>query len=481
MYGHKNKTSSANSAANTSIVHKSNDNQMSKVRQLPIQAKFFTHTLVSKLNGQTGRVWGGRGDTETWGDGPVYKLKNDIGTKNSKVDALSSAASKAAEIGKEAQNQLSGIQWASNKAAENLDVRLSPFLLNIDASWSDNINDKVSLRYHFGGFNNGYVVGAAIGESNLAAMADRKPVSTADIGLVTTYSNRHENADDNTPIIDQIAPQDEQQSQHNNEMKLDALTKIGGEGARWQAVRKAAGKLSNSLVFYAPDDKVSPFKGIKFKDLWSTWSSEFDKGFNISDDTFAKKLKTGGTTWNKTVTTEGTQAETITLESIGQIKTTAENGYQTVYEQGKESSLSVQIENKKEEAKKLATELNIIYDETPEYYDLYSELDKRQQDVKELDSKKKALKNAPKNENKSKLKDLKKTIEKMKIELSEEEKDVFGSDKTLVEKIAFAEQIIEKDKLKQSQEQQIQPQPQEQQIQQQPEETQIKENQPQKE
>lgn len=81
-----------------------------------------------------------------------------------------------------------------------------------------------------------------------------------DVGSATTADEKQERID-------------------NNSMRVDALTKIGAEGARFQCVREHADTIKNNTIFYS-DVKQA---GVKFCELWSTWKAQFEMKFNISN------------------------------------------------------------------------------------------------------------------------------------------------------------------------------------------------------
>ena len=76
------------------------------------------------------------------------------------------------------------------------------------------------------------------------------------------------------------------------EKNLDAYTKIAGEGARWQAVRKHASQLQDDSIFYTRTGTPGDGKvwGVSFQQLWLSWLSAFDKKYDITDATFRGKL-----------------------------------------------------------------------------------------------------------------------------------------------------------------------------------------------
>lgn len=103
------------------------------------------------------------------------------------------------------------------------------------------------------------------------------------------FSNVHEKHDGNSRapapnILDLTTGGDE----HN----LDAYTKLAGEGARWQCVRKHASMLRDDSLFYTADpNSDTKVLAIDFKTLWITWAETFDKDYDITDKTVADKLQ----------------------------------------------------------------------------------------------------------------------------------------------------------------------------------------------
>ncbi|MDE5965891.1 MAG: hypothetical protein K2G89_03580 [Lachnospiraceae bacterium] len=83
--------------------------------------------------------------------------------------------------------------------------------------------------------------------------------------------------------VEQVDPTkteaEQQETIDNNSIRVDALTKIGAEGARFQCVREHADTIKNNTIFYS-DVKQA---GVKFCELWSTWKEEFGMKFNISN------------------------------------------------------------------------------------------------------------------------------------------------------------------------------------------------------
>jgi hypothetical protein len=73
---------------------------------------------------------------------------------------------------------------------------------------------------------------------------------------------------------------------------LDAVTKLAGEGARWQCVRLHATRLRNSSRFYTDHPTVPALKAyVTFERLWGTWGSLFSSEFNIANDRVAQVIR----------------------------------------------------------------------------------------------------------------------------------------------------------------------------------------------
>ena len=72
----------------------------------------------------------------------------------------------------------------------------------------------------------------------------------------------------------------------------DAYTKLAGEGARFQCVRRNMKWIRDDTVFYKSKDDP---KGVMFSELWKTWSASFENAYDIDDNTIATKMGTGNT------------------------------------------------------------------------------------------------------------------------------------------------------------------------------------------
>lgn len=73
---------------------------------------------------------------------------------------------------------------------------------------------------------------------------------------------------------------------------LDAYTKIAGEGARWQCVRKHGAALQDDTMFYVAHGDATK-RGISFRVLWLNWKSVFGKAYDIADGEVAAAIRAG--------------------------------------------------------------------------------------------------------------------------------------------------------------------------------------------
>lgn len=199
---------------------------------------------------------------------------------------------------------------------------LDPFIVRAPGKTKD--NEKIALHYQFGKDSYGYIVKieqdgkeytmhAGRGQKELVEEQKKELAkSTEDQPLFNQFSSAHdtETPDENISEVAsksttdkdlKLYPRSKKQDRVKEVSKLeeiskrlDAVTKIGGEGARWQCVREQAGNktLTNETRFYTINhhNGNQGYVGITFKTLWGMWASEFDSKFNITNATVIQKL-----------------------------------------------------------------------------------------------------------------------------------------------------------------------------------------------
>lgn len=73
--------------------------------------------------------------------------------------------------------------------------------------------------------------------------------------------------------------------------RLDAVAKLGGEGARWECVRNHVDHLKNSSRFYRTDpNNAANVLFMTFQTLWGQWANLFQSKFNIDDGEVANVI-----------------------------------------------------------------------------------------------------------------------------------------------------------------------------------------------
>lgn len=163
-------------------------------------------------------------------------------------------------------------------SSQNKD-KIDPFCIQVKTHYD---GKNLNLTYQFAKRFYGYVV---------KVQRDAGEFSMVEGDLsANTYSHMHDTNKGDT--IKSIAEHADAPSIAENNITYDAITKIAGEGARWQCVRDNAGKLKNKSRFYTKDEHDdSKFYYVSFEKLWKSWKTHFDNKFNIPNDVVVDKLK----------------------------------------------------------------------------------------------------------------------------------------------------------------------------------------------
>lgn len=103
-----------------------------------------------------------------------------------------------------------------------------------------------------------------------------------------TYSNAHEKTAGRS-ILDITYKKSNAGGQGADvrSKNFDAYTKLAGEGARFKCVRRNIDTITDDTVFYA----AGQAEGVKFSQLWLTWSASFWKKYNIEDSEIKGELE----------------------------------------------------------------------------------------------------------------------------------------------------------------------------------------------
>jgi hypothetical protein len=326
------------------------------VNGAPFQGIGFTHALPASLNKRSALV-----DAATFISGIGAPAKNSFLAQNFlNANGVAQTILPAPIAGQVAPPGWPNPQtWNNYRNPNNID----PFLVNITASYPDPLggaNIQLILTYEFGRASYGYIVqinqnGAVFTMNaqrgqNVALGPDEYPSAHDTAGHANDASAAAEAGTDQASLATAVpdtalstgqillagaivggavalAPisafvgllagvatviglnkysndqaqqtQDERRRVRNT--RLDAITKIAGEGARWQCVRQlaAAGNLRNDSSFYATHPITNVHHFVTFATLWASWDNVFASAFNIADATVSQRLlQNPAANWN---------------------------------------------------------------------------------------------------------------------------------------------------------------------------------------
>ena len=197
--------------------------------------------------------------------------------------------------------------------------RVDPYMVRIPGLIDD--QERIAINYQFGVDSYGYIVrieqegktynmDAGRGQAALLE-AQRKKLKKGetDDPLFESFSAAHD-TENAAELISETATKTTAdlviygKSKHASKSgdldklkeksnRLDAVARIGGEGARWVCVRELAktGKLTNGSRFYTdcPDDAAA-YIGMTFQNLWLCWAELFNMDYNITDNAVSTML-----------------------------------------------------------------------------------------------------------------------------------------------------------------------------------------------
>ena len=199
--------------------------------------------------------------------------------------------------------------------------RIDPHIIRVPGKTKD--GEKIALHYQFGKDSYGYIVKIEQEgktylmheERGQKALLERQlpklKKNNFDDPIMDRFASAHDTDNSEERIGDvatksttgddlRLYSKNKNQSQDGNleklgkkSKRLDAVTKVGGEGARWNCVRKHArdGKLTDGSRFYCTDPNGHKgLIGISFEKLWSVWADWFKMKFGIDDSTVKAKL-----------------------------------------------------------------------------------------------------------------------------------------------------------------------------------------------
>jgi hypothetical protein len=238
----------------------------------PVQAKPIPALNTGARTGGSNRIWvgGEEADAQTFWTAP-------LGSKGSRAALIQAAATQAAALGSEIDGIVND-QWnmkpdeLGNKANKYFD----PLMVRLAGDYGGN---EMALDFHFGSSFSGYVIRvhdphAGIDNQTMSATPD-------ELDETSEYGNVHEVQDHPAGTI-------------LNTDGADAVTKLAGEGARWQCVGSNVGVMRDDTRIYTNENSAgtvsSSVRYVGFPVLWKSWAAAFGKQYGIADATVAEKL-----------------------------------------------------------------------------------------------------------------------------------------------------------------------------------------------
>ncbi len=252
-------------------------------RQLraPMQLRMRQPQTSALLNSTTVDVW----------LSPVLSRKGHLfskalGIKGDKA-TLIAAITQAVGVEGALANTYTWVTTSANyDRGEALPLQVDPYRLRLHGTYGGGGGTAYSVDVHFGPYHHGYIVHVTDAGSD-GEIDDRARDFSGGAPLADFSSTHHNRADHNLMADTNNAGN----TARIKEEKLDASTKLIGEGARFQAVAKHQANLTDSTKFFIRNNENNTsVRWITFDKLWLTWSMNFGKAFNITDEQVKARL-----------------------------------------------------------------------------------------------------------------------------------------------------------------------------------------------
>lgn len=207
--------------------------------------------------------------------------------------ALNQAADRFAEVGTKTNAINAAYPNGGNFAAwndGNTPNALEPFIYRLKVPYTKGKKtNQIELDYQLANGYYGYVVRQKDTGDTSASTITPNALTNADTeGQVDTFNMAH--ASTGSQAVGTNLEQDTGRSRETNEARIDARTKLAGEGSRWLLVRNHSTTIADdSRIWTRHKGKVY---SVSFKTLWLSWADVFAYGFDIPDAVVADKLVT---------------------------------------------------------------------------------------------------------------------------------------------------------------------------------------------
>jgi hypothetical protein len=212
--------------------------------------------------------------------------------------ALNQAASRLGYVGSVTKNILTSFgkkKFLKYKSGEK-QGELEDFIYRVKVPYSNgNKTNFIELDYQMAESYRGYIVRQKdTTDPSVSCLSERGVDNPNELGEVCSFSMAHADTGD-IPVARHLV-QDKKETRRINESRLDARTKIVGEGARWMLVRNNSHNIADTSKIWF--EKKGKGKGnntvfyVTFRTLWLNWAKVFDSQYNIEDYDVAKALST---------------------------------------------------------------------------------------------------------------------------------------------------------------------------------------------
>jgi hypothetical protein len=213
--------------------------------------------------------------------------------------AINQASGRAAKIGNAAneirQNATYLAASGPNFVAFNngtIPNGLEPFIFRVKVPYKKGKKiNTIQLDYQQANAFRGYVIKQFdTNDDHIAEISTLGVTNPDKTGHADSYNMAHANTGNQN--LANALDQSDQSTKETNEARLDARTKLAGEGSRWVLVRNNSSKITD-------DSKIwTRHKGdvhwITFRTLWLNWLTVFASEYDIPDAVVANELVQSG-------------------------------------------------------------------------------------------------------------------------------------------------------------------------------------------
>ena len=254
----------------------------------PLQAKTLSQAGLDKelgisSSGERIKIIGSNSH-----DGIAYENSGFAPAKD-REDAMKQSAAMAAKVGMAVQSwadqdksrRVKGRMYTTADFDDAIVPTLDPFVHETKFDVQDP-DHAFGMFYQHSNDMDGYVI--AIIEvdgkgKNLSGAMTKGKESVTDSADFQPYASNHDKHKGNLLAA----------TEAENKGRFDAITKLTGEGARFECVYKHMGKLQDDTIFYTKEG--GNFRGIHFQQLYVVWITEFKGKFAISNQMLADAIR----------------------------------------------------------------------------------------------------------------------------------------------------------------------------------------------